>query len=155
MNVYLVQHGEATAKEENPRRPLTEKGAADVRAVGDFLYRHARLAVPEILHSGKLRTAETAELLARCLNAAYDAGPDLQPNDDPGLWSAHLAARNRDVMLVGHLPHLEHLASLLLCGDANRRVVTFRNAGVVRLERGEENAWHLNWVFTPDLLAIK
>lgn len=126
-----------------------------MRKVGDFLYRHARLLVPEILHSGKLRATETAELLARCLNAVHDAGPDLQPNDDPGLWSAHLAARNEDVMLVGHLPHLERLASLLLRGDADRRVVTFRNAGVVCLERDDANAWHLIWAFTPDLLATK
>jgi len=30
MRVYLVQHGEAVSKEENPDRPLSEKGAADV-----------------------------------------------------------------------------------------------------------------------------
>jgi len=155
MRVYLVQHGEAVSKEENQDRPLSEKGATDVRKVGDFLYQHARLLIPEILHSGKLRAAETADMLARCLNAVYDAGPDLQPDDDPGLWFEHLAARNKDVMLVGHLPHMERLASLLLCGDADRCVVTFRNAGVVCLERDEENAWHLNWVFTPDLLASK
>jgi phosphohistidine phosphatase len=155
MRVYLVQHGEAVSKEENPDRPLSEKGAGDVREVGNFLYQHARLLIPEILHSGKLRAAETANLLARCLNAAYDAGPDLQPNDDPERWFEHLTARNKDVMLVGHLPHLEHLASLLLCGDVDRRVVTFQNAGVVCLERDEENDWHLNWVFTPDLLASK
>jgi len=155
MLVYLVQHGEAVSKEEDPDRPLSGKGAADVRAVGDFLYQHARIVVHEILHSGKLRAAETAALLARCLNAAYDAGPDLQPNDDPGLWSAHLTAREKDVMLVGHLPHLERLASLLLCGDVNRGVVAFCNAGVVCLERDEENAWHLNWAFTPTLLAPK
>jgi len=155
MYVYLVQHGEAVSREENPDRPLSEKGAADVRKVGDFLYQHARLLVPEILHSGKLRAAETAELLARCLNATYDTGPDLQPNDDPGLWSEHLAARKKDVMLVGHLPYLERLASQLLCGDTDRRVVAFRNAGVVCLERDEENTWHLNWTFTPALLASK
>jgi len=105
----------------------------------------------EVRHARILRAAETAELLARCLNAAYDVGPDLQPNDDPGVCSAHLSARNTDVMLVGHLPHLQRLASLLLCGDAERHVVAFRNAGVVCLGRDEENAWHLNWAFTPDL----
>jgi len=155
MRVYLVQHGEAVSKEENPDRPLSEKGASDVRSVGDFLYQHARLLIHEILHSGKLRAAETAELLARCLNATYDTGPDLQPNDDPGLWSEHLAARNKDVMLVGHLPHLERLASLLLCDDVDRCVVTFRNAGIVCLERDEESAWHLNWAFTPALWIPK
>jgi len=155
MRVYLVQHGEAVSKEENPDRPLSEKGASDVRAVGDFLYQHARFLIPEILHSGKLRAAETADMLARCLNAVYDTGPDLQPNDDPGLWFEHLAARNKDVMLVGHLPHLERLASLLLCGEADRRVVAFRNAGIICLEKNEASTWHLNWAFTPDLLVQK
>ena len=153
MRAYLVQHGEALPKAEHPDRPLSEKGAANVRKVGDFLYRHARIVVPEILHSGKLRAAETAELLARCLNAAYDVGPDLQPNDDPGLWSAHLAARREDVMLVGHLPHLDRLASLLLCGDPERSVVRFRNAGVVCLECEGDGAWQLDWAVTPDLLV--
>jgi len=153
MRVYLVQHGEAVSEEENPERPLSEKGAADVRSVGDFLYRHARLLIPEILHSGKLRAAETAELLARCLNAVYDAGPDLQPGDDPARWSAHLTARSRDVMLVGHLPHLSRLAGLLLTGDPGQAPVAFKNAGVVCLESDPEGCWRLQWMITPGLLG--
>lgn len=151
MRIYLVQHGEAVSKEENSDRPLSEKGVADVRAVGTFLYQHAFIMVPKILHSGKLRAIETAELLARCLTTTCDVGSDLQANDDPGLWSARLATRNGDVMLVGHLPHLQRLASLLLCGDADRGVVTFQNAGVVCLVQDEEKSWCLNWAFTPDL----
>ncbi|MDQ6987088.1 MAG: phosphohistidine phosphatase SixA [Mariprofundaceae bacterium] len=152
MRIYLAQHGEATSSEENRQRPLSDKGVADVRKIGDFLYAEAKLCVPEVLHSGKLRGEQTAELFARCLNGVYSAAADLNPNDDPALCAAHLATREKDVMLVGHLPHISKLTALLLTGDANQTPVTFQNASVVCLERDAENAWHLQWMLTPDLL---
>jgi len=153
MRIYLVQHGEATSSEENPERPLSDKGAADVRKISDFLYEKSELCIPEVLHSGKLRAEQTAELFARCLNGIYSAAPDLNPNDDPGLWSAHLAAREKDVMLVGHLPHISRLAGLLLTGDANQTPIAFQNGGVVCLQRNADGNWHLQWMLTPDFLA--
>ncbi|MDX8392938.1 MAG: phosphohistidine phosphatase SixA [Mariprofundaceae bacterium] len=153
MRIYLAQHGEATSREENPQRPLSDKGAADVRKVGDFLYAQAGLCVPEVLHSGKTRAEQTAELFARCLNGVYTAAPDLNPNDDPALWSAHLAARKKDAMLVGHLPHISRLAGLLLTGDANQTPIAFQNAAVVCLQRNAEGVWHLQWMLTPDFLG--
>ena len=151
MKLYLVQHGVAAPKEADPERPLTAEGADAVRAMGDFLYAESRLVVPEILHSGKLRAAQTADILARCLNAAFLAGPDLKPADDPGLWSAHASARDDDVMLVGHLPHLDRLASLLLTGDPDTHVIRFHNAGVVCL--ASDGGWHLEWAVIPALLG--
>ncbi|MDQ6972099.1 MAG: phosphohistidine phosphatase SixA [Mariprofundaceae bacterium] len=153
MHLYLVQHGEALSREEDAQRPLSKQGADAVRRMGDYLYSKAGLVVPEVLHSGKARAEQTAELLARCLNGVFSAGPDLNPNDDPGLWSAHLAARSEDVMLVGHLPHLQRLAALLLSGSANQAPVSFTHAGVVCLERDSEGGWHLQWAMTPALLG--
>jgi len=152
MRVYLVQHGEALSSEEDPARPLSEKGAADVRRMGNFLYRNAGLVVPEVLHSGKARAAQTAEILARCLNGVYVAASDLNPNDGPGLWAARLAARIEDVMLVSHLPYLQRLAGLLLCGDVSSPLMRFSNAGVVCLARDGEGVWQLEWAMTPELL---
>ncbi len=152
MRVYLVQHGKALSKAEHPDRPLSEQGTNEVRAMADFLRRDGCVQVTDILHSGKLRAAQTAELFGRRLDAVCREAPDLQPNDDPGLWSAHLAARAEDVMLVGHLPHLERLASLLLCGEPDRGVVRFHNAGVVCLARDEGGAWRLEWAITPELV---
>ncbi len=152
MRIYLAQHGEATSSEENPQRPLSDKGAAEVRKIGDFLYAKSKLCIAEILHSGKLRGEQTAELFARCLNGVYTAAPDLNPNDDPALWSAHLAAREKDVMLVGHLPHISRLTALLLTGDADQTPVALQHAGVLCLERDAQGIWHLQWLLTPDLL---
>ena len=153
MHVYLVQHGEALSSEENPARPLSAKGEENVRRMGDFLYKHSRLVVPEVLHSGKERTAQTAAILAGCHNAFFVAAASgLKPADDPALWALRLEPRSEDVMLVGHLPHLQRLAGLLLCNDEALPLIRFRNACVVCLERDEARAWHIKWMMTPELL---
>ena len=43
-----------------------------------------------------------------------------------------------DLMLVGHLPHLERLAALLVTGNAEHAVVGFPAGGLVALDRTEE-----------------
>ena len=50
-------------------------------------------------------------------------------------------------MLVGHLPHLARLASLLLVGDVGRSIVTFRLGALVGLEQGPEG-WSV-WLALP------
>ena len=37
MKLYLVQHGEACAKDVDPQRPLTEQGRADVDRLARLL----------------------------------------------------------------------------------------------------------------------
>jgi phosphohistidine phosphatase len=55
-------------------------------------------------------------------------------------------------MLVGHLPHLSRLAALLLADTPEREIVTFRNAGVVCLDR-QGSRFALRWILTPELVA--
>ncbi|HDD66024.1 MAG TPA: phosphohistidine phosphatase SixA, partial [Nitrososphaeria archaeon] len=62
MKVYLVQHGEAKREEEDPARPLTEEGKREVEDVARFLA-ELGVRVDRILHSGKLRAAQTANIL--------------------------------------------------------------------------------------------
>jgi phosphohistidine phosphatase len=69
--------------------------------------------------------------------------------DDPALWAGQLAQEQEDVMLVGHLPHLARLASLLLCGDQARSCVDFEMAGMVCLRRFEDGHWSAAWLTTP------
>jgi len=58
-------------------------------------------------------------------------------------------------MLVGHQPHLSHLASRLLGLDRDRAVVRFQMAGVVRLDRDEAGQWEVRWVFPPELVSLR
>jgi len=55
-------------------------------------------------------------------------------------------------MLVGHLPHLKKLASLLLTGRDDLEIVKFRYGGVVCLERRENGLWSILWIIRPDIL---
>ena len=54
MKLYLVQHGEACAKDVDPERPLTDQGNADTDRLAAFL-KQAGIQVERVIHSGKLR----------------------------------------------------------------------------------------------------
>ncbi|MEM2619489.1 MAG: phosphohistidine phosphatase SixA [Candidatus Hadarchaeales archaeon] len=150
MKVYLVQHAEAKREEEDPARPLSERGREQIRRVCEFL-RGKGIRVAKILHSGKLRARQTAEELARVIDSreGLKEADGLAPLDDPGIWAERLAREQEDLMLVGHLPHLEMLAGLLLTGS-RRKVVGFRMGGIVCLSRDAEGGWSLEWAITPD-----
>ncbi len=156
MKLYLVRHGEAASKQEDPARPLTEAGARRVRRIGRFL-RSAGVDVGEIRHSTKLRARQTAELIAETmgLGALLREVPGLEPEAEVDRLAESLAAESGDVMLVGHLPHLDRLASLLVAGDADRGAFAFEECGVVCLGRAESGArarWTVRWMVVPSVL---
>jgi len=157
MLLYLVQHADSKKEEEDPARPLSEKGAQDIRLMAGYIGK-LNLLVSEILHSKKLRARQTAEVLAETLHPAKGVSESdrLAPMDDPLTWQDRLKympdSANENFLLVGHLPHLGKLASLLLCGDAEKNIISFRMAGVVCLQRDEKGDWSVKWMITPDML---
>lgn len=151
MRVYLAQHGLAKDESEDAERPLSDQGREDVARVAGFLSLFEKPRPSRVVHSGKLRAAQTAEMFAESWGGLpVEQALDLAPNADPSAWSAHLASINADVMLVGHLPHLQRLAGLLLSGETEREVIRFRNAGAVCLEKSE-NGWSVCWQVNPTL----
>lgn len=153
MEFYLVQHGEATSKEVDQTRPLTERGRAEVMRVGRAA-QVAGVGVSFIYHSGKLRARQTAEILAEWLRVAE--GPverdGLSPNDDPDLIRKELDSLGNQVMLVGHMPHVSRLCSLLTTGDPDRHPVKFRMGGIVDLVSDGSGPWQLGWMLIPDVV---
>ncbi len=153
MHLYLVQHARAKPGEEDANRPLSDEGIADIHRMAEFLAGHAGAHPYRIMHSGKLRAEQTAEIIAHHLGMDHaEPVPDLEPKADAEIWSAHLEAMYEDVMLVGHLPHIGRLASLLLAGNPEQSVVFYQPGAVLCLKR-EEGAWHAEWMLTPELLA--
>ena len=153
MRLYLVQHGEAKSEAEDPERPLTSRGTEEVKKVAGML-RKFQVRNPKIVHSGKLRAKQTAETLARGLDISpplVQASPVLNPNDDVRPWAERIQKEIDDLMLVGHLPFLEKLASLLLCGNENAKLVLFRYGAIVCLEQKEDKGWAIRWVLTPEM----
>jgi len=108
MRVYLVQHGLATDANADAMRPLSAQGREDVTRTAGFLSLFENPRPAKILHSGKLRAEQTADMFAQAWGGiSVERSLDLLLNDDPSIWSNHVASMTNDVLLVGHLPHLQ------------------------------------------------
>jgi phosphohistidine phosphatase len=105
------------------------------------------------VHSGKLRAEQTAEILVDYLMPAKGTSVRraLGPDDDVRPLADSLAAAERTVMIVGHLPFLGRLVSQLVVGNANQPEVQFEAAEPVRLEIQDEH-WTITSVVDPELL---
>lgn len=152
MKLYLVQHGAAKSQEEDPERSLTKQGRLDAASTGRFLG-EAGLIIHEIRQSGKARARETAEIIAQALGTTRVAEePGLTPLDPVEPVRAALMGRQEDLMLVGHLPFLSRLANLLLRFPLESQLISFRQGGVVCLERNGAGDWKLLFMVHPRLL---
>jgi phosphohistidine phosphatase len=154
MKLYLVQHGDAVAKEVDPERPLSARGRADVQRTASFLGQ-AGIRIGRVLHSGKQRAEQTAELLA----AAIGAGRELEqisgidPLDPTDTFAQTVNAWTEDTLVVGHLPFMGKLVSRLIVGDEAVPTVAFLPGAVLCLERGDAETWAIAWMIRPELLA--
>lgn len=134
VRVHLVHHGDAVGPDVDPQRPLSAAGRASAERVAAEAAR--RGVRPEaVWHSGKLRSRQTAEIFWRACNALaeFSAARDLQPTDPPGMMRDRLRHEPRDIMLVGHYPHLPALLELLV-GTAG----SFPAHGIVTLRTDDE-----------------
>jgi phosphohistidine phosphatase len=151
MKLYLIRHAEARSEEEDPERDLTEEGVRTVQKMAGYL-QNPEVAV--IWHSGKKRAGHTAEILSGCFRSSggVEVHSGLSPNDDVRKTADELSGRTDDTAIVGHLPFLSRLASLLLTGRRKSEVVEFTCGSVLCMEREEED-WRIRWFLTPEALA--
>ncbi len=154
MRLYLVQHGEALATEVDPDRPLSDSGQRDVQRLAALLGRGV-VGVARIVHSGKTRARQTAEILAAGLAGvtAAEAQAGLGPNDPVEPWMARAAGWDTSTMIVGHLPFMDRLVSGLLVGAPLASVVAFRPGSIVCLVNDGGGAWQIGWMLRPELLV--
>jgi len=154
MRVYLAQHGEAASKDLDPERKLTEKGIEDVGKVAEFL-KPLGINCSTIQHSGKARAAETAQILAPSLGGAdLVSGRDgINPLDPVAPIADELNSAKDDTALVGHMPFMGKLASLLAAGDESLAVAAYTPGTVVCVEKDDAGKWHIAWMFNPLLFV--
>lgn len=153
MRMYLTQHGLAVPKDIDPDRPLSEQGRQDIRCLAELLDQ-AGIRVAQVLHSGKTRAEQTAALLAAPLLPAGrpQARTGLAPNDAVEPLYREIAAWAGDTLIVGHLPFLGRLASLMLAGDPDRPTLAFQPGSLACLERDTTGHWVLLWMVRPELI---
>jgi phosphohistidine phosphatase len=141
--IYLVHHGHAVDSDVDTQRPLSATG----RMHADHLAQQAAargVKPASIWHSGKLRARQTAEAFLRACNplAEFAAIRGLQPTDPPG-WIRDLVSEKTDVMLVGHMPNLPRVLTLLVSGS-EAVLLDYPLHGLVALEKVGER-WEERW----------
>ncbi|MGD9000811.1 MAG: phosphohistidine phosphatase SixA [Granulosicoccaceae bacterium] len=153
MKLYLVQHGEACSKDIDPERPLSEQGKADVNRLAVFL-RKAGVRVERIMHSGKLRAAQTAERLVNAVapGITVEVNEHINPNDDPAEFVQLSFMWKNDTLIVGHLPFMTKLVSHLTLHDSSTLFANFTPGSLVCLERTDNNQWLVNWMVRPEII---
>ncbi len=152
MRVYLVRHGDALPGPVDAERELSPKGFDDMKKVAKFL-KSAGVKVPIIFHSGLKRALQTAEIISKTLGGGCRLAQkkSLAPEDSVVPVVKDINSSNEDVMIVGHLPHLSNLLSMLILGIEEKDLTDFKKGAVVLLER-EGGTWSIKWVVTPKLL---
>ena len=153
MKLYLVRHGEALAKDVDPDQSLSEAGRVNVERLAAFLDRRG-VRAERILHSGKVRARQTAEILAEAMAdaGACVARDGLAPNDPTAPVADEFTGLQEDTVLVGHLPFMGDLAARLVVGSEDVVVAAFRPATMVCLEHAVGGGWHVAWMLRPDML---
>ena len=154
MRLYLAQHGDAVPEEQDPQRPLSERGCVDVRRVAEFLA-GVGVRVSTILHSGKIRAEQTATLLASSIAPAQppEKTSGIAPLDSASHFARTANAWTEDTMVVGHQPFMGRLVSHLLTGSETGMIVAFRPGSVVCLEKERGENWQIAWMLRPELLT--
>ncbi len=152
MNIYLIRHGQALTEAEDPERSLSNDGIEEVRKTAQYLEDEG-LRTNLIYHSPKKRAEQTALILAEHLRPAdgIKKAGGLLPLDEPEPWKERLDGADEDTMVVGHLPNLDRLASLLVSGDKSSESIDLKCAGVICLKRNGAH-YTIEWMTSPEMM---
>ncbi len=153
MRLYLVQHGEAVAKELDSDRPLSEQGREDIIRLAKWLEQRG-VEVGEIRHSGKTRARQTAELLTPLLqtDGQICQQDGLAPNDPPKVLLRSIETRKADLLVVSHLPFVARAVAAAVTREPDRPMVRFQPGSVAGLECDNHRIWRITLFIPPGFL---
>ena len=131
--LYIVRHAEAEPKKTtDEKRCLTPKGERQATKIGRFCAKQ-EFAVGPIFSSPLVRAVQTAELLAKPLDAKVQISRELAAGMTPARLRAFLREQHAfdTLLVVGHEPDLSQAAADLLgCAPDRLRV---KKATLLRL----------------------
>jgi len=152
MALLLVQHGKSLPKDKDPAKGLSEEGISEVKHIAGIA-KKGGVNVTRIMHSGKKRALQTAEIFASALKP--DGGiqeiEGIKPLDGVAAFADKIEISD-NLMLVGHLPFMERLTSYLITGSIEKLVFKFQNGGILCMDKDPETkAWLIKWALMPDI----
>ncbi len=159
MEIYLVRHGAAYEKEEDPERHLNSDGVNQCHLTGKALKR-LDIQPDLIVSSPKARARQTAEIIAEevgYLREEIKVTETLVPTAFTQDTISYLNdfAKVERIMLAGHLPLLGHLASELLVNTPE--ISFYFEPGAVcyiNTEQPHTFSGDFRWFLTPEQLRI-
>ncbi len=152
MAIYLVQHAECLPKDQDPEKGLSDLGSENATRIAKVAAGY-NVPVVRILHSGKKRARQTAEIFSSFLapSEGLAAVEGIKPLDDVILFGNRLDS-TANTMIVGHLPFMEKLAACLITGTPDKPVFKFQNAGIVCLDIDPNSeSWVIRWALMPNI----
>lgn len=166
MNIYLLRHGIAAAKDDpafpaDSERPLTKKGIKRMRKAAQGIGR-LEICFDAILTSPLTRARQTAEIVAIELDMSSHLSemPQLAPENSPRQLLAGLdkLKEHNHLLLVGHEPLLGEFAGFLLSrGNSSDIGIPLRKGGICCIEVfsvAPLQTAQLHWMLTPKQLRM-
>ena len=83
---------------------------------------------------------------------ALETHGSINPMDMPTVIAEEIGQWQQDVLIVGHLPFLAKLVTLLVSDHEDPAIVSFTPGTMVCLEQIDIGEWQINWMLRPELL---
>jgi len=159
MEIYLMQHGSALPKDQDPEEGLSPDGKGRIQASGQALKKMG-VSFDAILSSPKKRSKETAAIVAEKVGFPQEKIVEtgkvkaMTPPEETVQALSALAGAER-VLVAGHLPSVAEVASFLLT-EGSKAAVQFEMGGCCRIdvEQVPTHEGRLRWYLTPDQLKL-
>lgn len=159
MEIYLMQHGPALAKEQDPEEGLSPDGEAKIRWSGKALKKMG-ITFDVILSSPKKRSKQTAAIIAEETGVSAkniietEKIKAMTPAEETVKILSALSDKKR-ILIAGHLPSVAETASLLLT-EGSKATIEFENGGCCRIDADNlpTHSGRLRWYITPDQLKL-
>ena len=155
MKLYLMRHGEAAFKEDDPTQGLTREGKRAIEQLAKKLAQKSardpteqKISIEQVFHSEKARAQQTAVIMASIIAPGITPlyGENLKPNDDPRNLLPDIETWTQDTLVTSHLPFIPNLLRLL---TTEGQSIKFDPGTIVCLSKNDSE-WHVEWVCKPE-----
>jgi phosphohistidine phosphatase len=159
MEIYLMQHGPALPKEQDPEEGLSPEGEVRIHTSGQALKKMG-VTFDAVLSSPKKRSRQTAAIVAGEVGFPVERIVETEkvkamaPPEETVQALSELSGAER-VLVAGHLPSVAEVASFLLT-EGSRAAVGFKMGGCCRIdvEHLPTHSGRLQWYLTPAQLKL-
>ena len=165
MRLFLLRHAHARDTWPDETRELSSRGLGQIRKLFSTLDKSVFSDIVQIWHSPYLRAKQSALEFKKMasIDSPLVENTSLRPSDSAENTArdiAMLASFGGDLIIVGHNPHLEQLADILLGASADSGKTIFHKSTLAMFVLAElpgdmypYGKWTLSFLISPSVLS--